>query len=88
MLLDGYLVPRQSQQQKQPSSSFSKYFEVKQRNNIFESFVAITSKIKIFVAPDFSNSYNTAICKLRLDLSPIRLLHKFDIRNTQNLLKS
>ena len=54
MLLDGYLVPRQSQQQKQSSSSFSKYFEVKQRNKIFESFVAITSQIKVFVEPDFS----------------------------------
>ena len=55
MFLDGYLVPRQSQQQKQSSSSFSKYFEVKQRNNIFESFVAITFQIKVFVAPGFSN---------------------------------
>ena len=55
LLLDGYPVPRQSQQQKQSSSSFSKDFEVKQINNIFENFVAINFQIKVFVAPDFSN---------------------------------
>ena len=66
MLLDGYLVPRQSQQQKQSSSSFSKYFEVKQRNNIFESFVAITFQIKVFVAPGFK--------KLHIALLSVHLL--------------
>ena len=38
----------------QSSFSFSKGFKSKERNNIFESFVAITVQIKVFVVPDFS----------------------------------
>ena len=67
LLLDGYLVPRQSQQQKQSFSSFSKGFEVKQINNIFESFVTINFQIKVFVAPDFSNFIYTLLSVHLLD---------------------
>ena len=54
MFLDSATAVTATEAIAQYSSSFSKGFKIKQRNNIFESFVAVTVQIKVFVAPDFS----------------------------------
>ena len=54
MLLDSAMAVTATEAIAQSSSGFPKGFKIKQRNNIFESFVAITVQIKVFVAPDFS----------------------------------
>ena len=54
MFLDSATVVTATEAIAQSSSIFSKGFKIKQRNNLFENFVAITVQIKVFVAPDFS----------------------------------
>ena len=47
MFLDSVTAVTATEALAQSSSSFSKGFKIKQRNNVFESFVAITVQIKV-----------------------------------------
>lgn len=55
MLLDSAMAVTATEAIAQSSSGFPKGFKIKQRNNIFESFVAITVQIKVFVTLDLSH---------------------------------
>ena len=92
MFLDGYLRPRQSQQQEllpPQAPSFWKGFKIMQKIISFKVSSQLLFKLMYLPHQILQTCYNTVICTfIGLDFSMIRLLHNFDIRNTQNPLKS